>query len=83
MEAIEDAATASVAAVTEGGATVDFGEEVEVTVRLIDDGALVRWSRPPHDSSRCTVRWYRGETREPVSTVHTHHDYLLGAYISI
>ncbi|CAH2075807.1 unnamed protein product, partial [Iphiclides podalirius] len=77
VEVGEDAATASAAAATEGGSTLDFGEEMEVTIRLIDEGALVRWSRPPLDTSRCTVRWYRGEAREPIATAHTHHDYLL------
>lgn len=57
------------------------GGELEVTVRLIDEGALVRWRREPRDSSRCTVRWYEGAApgERLLATGHTLHDYMLGA----
>ncbi|CAK1601459.1 unnamed protein product [Parnassius mnemosyne] len=73
----EDQATAYAASATESTMTADAEEEMEVTVRLIDEGALVRWSRAPLDDSRCTVRWYRGDERELLASWHTHHDYLL------
>ncbi|XP_068632528.1 protein borderless [Battus philenor] len=76
----EEAATASAAAGTEsaaGAVSAEDGEEMAVSVRLIDEGALVRWSRAPADRSRCTVRWYRGQARAPLASAHTHHDYLL------
>ncbi|XP_013174984.1 PREDICTED: protein turtle-like [Papilio xuthus] len=86
-EISEDLGTASAAAITESDATAsgdDGGDdgngedgEMEVTVRLIEEGALVRWSRAPHDDSRCSVRWYRGEARDPLAAAHTHQDYLL------
>ncbi|XP_045534516.1 protein borderless [Papilio machaon] len=87
-EISEDLGTASAAAITESDVTAsgevgevgdvgDDGEEMEVTVRLIEEGALVRWSRAPHDHTRCSVRWYRGEARDPLAAAHTHHDYLL------
>ncbi|KAJ8731062.1 hypothetical protein PYW08_002475 [Mythimna loreyi] len=55
------------------------GGELEVTVRLIDEGALVRWQREPHDASRCTVRWYEGAPpgERLLATGHTLHDYML------
>lgn len=56
------------------------GGELEVTVRLIDEGALVRWRREPLDTSRCTVRWYEGSAPGDrlLATGHTLHDYILG-----
>ncbi|XP_052754731.1 LOW QUALITY PROTEIN: protein borderless [Galleria mellonella] len=80
-EILEQEATAYAAAVTEGPPVVAAGglDELEVSVRLIDDGALIRWSRDSSDESRCTVRWYEGSapgTRLLV-TAHTHHDYML------
>lgn len=51
-------------------------DELDVTVRLLDEGALVRWSREPPESGRCTVRVYEDE--RPVQVVHTSHDYALG-----
>lgn len=54
-------------------------DELEVTVRLIDEGALVRWRRDPLDTSRCTVRWYEGAApgERLLATGHTLHDYML------
>lgn len=56
------------------------GGALEVTVRLLDDGALVRWRREPGDASRCTVRWHEGPPPGDrlLAAVHTHHDYVLG-----
>ncbi|CAG4961810.1 unnamed protein product [Parnassius apollo] len=73
----EEQGTAYAAAATDSTVTADAEEVMEVTVRLIDEGALVRWSRAPLDDSRCTVRWYRGDARELLASWHTHHDYLL------
>ncbi|CAB3224104.1 unnamed protein product [Arctia plantaginis] len=62
-----------------GEAEMTGGEELEVTVRLIDEGALVRWRREPHDSSHCSVRWYEGAPpgERLLATSHTNHDYML------
>ncbi|KAJ0175368.1 hypothetical protein K1T71_008527 [Dendrolimus kikuchii] len=73
-------------------APVDFsagGEELQVTVRLIEEGALVRWRRgeavaleegPAEGAGpRCTLRWYEGPApgTRLLLTAHTHHDYVL------
>lgn len=52
------------------------GDELAVSVRLLDEGALVRWERGADDAARCSVRWYEGDTL--LSAQHTHHDYFLG-----
>ncbi|KAG6438563.1 hypothetical protein O3G_MSEX000063 [Manduca sexta] len=61
-------------------ATDDDGEELQVTIRLIDEGALVRWQRDSQDESRCTLRWYEDEAPDArlLLTAHTHQDYALG-----
>lgn len=76
--ATEDPGVAVVAGVT--GVAGPLGGELEVSVRLIDEGALVRWRRADADRSRCSVRWYRGAApgEHLLATYHTHHDYLLG-----
>ncbi|KAM3959595.1 borderless [Aphomia sociella] len=78
-ETLEESATAYVAAVTEASAAVGEPDELDVTVRLIDDGALIRWNRDPNDETRCTVRWYEGSApgARLLATAHTHHDYML------
>lgn len=57
-------------------------DEMSVSVRLIEEGALVRWSRAPGDAARCTLRWY--DASEPdhrlLATVTTQQDYILGSY---
>lgn len=71
---------APVAAVTESSGTVPLeGEELEVSVRLIDEGALVRWARDVEDDTGCTLRWYldQGAPRL-LATLRTHEDYALG-----
>ncbi|XP_049696319.2 protein borderless [Helicoverpa armigera] len=79
MEAIEGEQIAYAAPTTEESAGSGDGAELEVTVRLIDDGALVRWRREPLDQSRCTVRWYEGAApgERLLATGHTLHDYML------
>ncbi|XP_062527577.1 protein borderless [Bombyx mori] len=70
---------APVAAVTESSGTVPLeGEELEVSVRLIDEGALVRWARDVEDDTGCTLRWYldQGAPRL-LATLRTHEDYAL------
>ncbi|XP_075974455.1 borderless [Anticarsia gemmatalis] len=76
--AVFGAAAAGAAGVTGAGGEAG-GDELEVTVRLIDEGALVRWSRAPGDTSRCTVSWYEGAApgERLLATGHTHHDYML------
>ncbi|VVC98470.1 unnamed protein product [Leptidea sinapis] len=89
MEEIESVGVA--AAVTEGGGGIDGSgdedatQELDVSVRLLEEGALVRWSgvRP---GERCEVRWY-GEDEvggeRLLASMHTSHDYmLLGASIA-
>ncbi|KAI5633249.1 immunoglobulin domain-containing protein [Phthorimaea operculella] len=82
------AETAAGVAAGAGGAETDADDDgsLDVTVRLLDEGALVRWVRAPADESRCTARWYRAETAETdsdapadrlLATMHTHHDYVL------
>lgn len=70
--------TAAAGAEAEGGE----GEPLEVSVRLLDDGALVRWRRARGDVTRCTLRWYEGAPpgERLLATAHTHHDYMLGWY---
>ncbi|XP_050669688.1 protein borderless [Leptidea sinapis] len=89
MEEIESVGVA--AAVTEGGGGIDGSgdedatQELDVSVRLLEEGALVRWSgvRP---GERCEVRWYgEGEVEGErlLASMHTSHDYmLLGASIA-
>ncbi|XP_072938896.1 protein borderless isoform X2 [Epargyreus clarus] len=81
-----EGATAFAAATTETVATGDPGDlgELEVTVRLLEEGALVRWRAAgaeagAADGARCAVRWYRDAAPAPqlLSTAHTHHDYIL------
>lgn len=55
------------------------GDELPVSIRLLDEGALVRWERADGESSRCAVRWYEGDAL--LSAIHTHHDYYLGEII--
>ncbi|XP_032515574.2 protein borderless isoform X1 [Danaus plexippus] len=59
-----------------GSGTLD---ELGVTVRLIEEGALIRWSRAPGDDTLCSVRWY--DTDEPqhklIAVFSTHQDYIL------
>lgn len=88
-ELVEDESeTVFISAVTEsGGVTgavtgaVTGGGELAVSVRLIEEGALVRWSRAAGDAARCTLRWY--DAAEPehrlLATVATLQDYVLGA----
>lgn len=82
VEAVEGEQIALAAATTEEPEPLESGDgsELEVTVRLIDEGALVRWTRPPRDASRCTVRWYEGAPpgERLLATGHTLHDYMLG-----
>lgn len=88
----DESETVYISAVTEsgsstraeaGGATgaATGGAELAVSVRLIEEGALVRWSRAPGDAARCTLRWY--DAAEPehrlLATVTTLQDYILGA----
>ncbi|KAJ2942516.1 hypothetical protein O0L34_g1980 [Tuta absoluta] len=79
MGSAETAAAAAAAGEGDGG-QADEGE-LDVTVRLLDEGALVRWRRAPADESRCSVRWFRAESDAPadrlLATMHTHHDYVL------
>lgn len=86
-ETVEAGETAYAAATTEPGLGLGEGAgaggsdgPLEVTVRLLDDGALVRWRRAPGDASRCTVRWHEGPAPgiRLLAAVHTHHDYVLG-----
>ncbi|XP_063375024.1 protein borderless [Cydia amplana] len=51
--------------------------QLEVSVRLLDEGALVRWAGA--GAGRCDVRWLRDERagRRLLATAHTHHDHLL------
>lgn len=57
------------------------GDELEVSVRLLEEGALVRWRRggDPASGSRCSLRWYEGPApgTRLLLTAHTHHDYVL------
>lgn len=84
-EGIEAEQVAYAAATTEeaelgaSGESADVGD-LEVTVRLIDEGALVRWRRDPSDATRCTLRWYEGAPpgERLLATGHTLHDYMLG-----
>ncbi|CAG9113586.1 unnamed protein product [Plutella xylostella] len=52
-------------------------DELEVSVRLIDEGALVRWDRDPMDESRCTIRCYAGAGRRLVASKSTVENYML------
>lgn len=54
-------------------------EELEVSVRLLEEGALVRWKRARGDTARCSVHWYEGDRLLDVA--HTYQDYLLGEYL--
>lgn len=81
VEAVEGEQIAFAAITTEEPEPPEYGDggELEVTVRLIDEGALVRWRREPGDASRCTVRWYEGAApgERLLATGHTLHDYML------
>lgn len=72
------------AATTEPTVEALPGDELEVTVRLLDEGALVRWRREPSDESRCTLRWYEGAPpgERLLVALHTHHDYALGECVA-
>ncbi|XP_038215044.1 protein borderless-like [Zerene cesonia] len=60
----------------EPGAEPSDVRELDVSVRLLDEGALVRWA--PRAPARCALRWYREEPeRTLLATAHTHHDYIL------
>ncbi|CAK1549311.1 unnamed protein product [Leptosia nina] len=67
--------------VTPGAVAVEGGAaELEVRIRVVEEGALVRWS--PHIGGRCTLRWYKDQQaemldRQLLSVLHTHHDHLL------
>jgi hypothetical protein len=79
----EESATAFAAFATEAsvGATGATGAgELEVSVRLLDDGALVRWSRAAADRSRCALRWYAGAPPGDrlLAVGDAPHDYVLG-----
>lgn len=74
--------TAMAAATTEPTSEAPPGDELEVSARLLDEGALVRWRREPSDESRCTLRWFEGEApgERLLVALHTHHDYALGEW---
>lgn len=78
----EDAGETAMAAATTERVEVEapLSDELEVSVRLLDEGALVRWRREPSDESRCTLRWYEGPPpgERLLAALHTHHDYALG-----
>lgn len=87
-ELVEDESeTVYMSAVTESGVTgavtgaATGGGELAVSVRLLEEGALVRWRRAAGDAARCTLRWY--DAAEPehrlLATVATLQDYVLGA----
>ncbi|CAH2107882.1 unnamed protein product [Euphydryas editha] len=84
----DESETVFVAAATEsatsagaaGSASVAAADaELAVSVRLIEEGALVRWSRAPGDPARCTLRWYDASEPEHrlLATVSTLQDYIL------
>ncbi|CAG9578047.1 unnamed protein product [Danaus chrysippus] len=58
-----------------GGVSAELG----VTVRLIEEGALIRWSRAPADDALCSVRWF--DTDQPqhklIAVFSTHQHYIL------
>ncbi|XP_047991056.1 protein borderless-like [Leguminivora glycinivorella] len=68
----DDGADAAHEPIADAGAA-----RLEVTVRLLDAAALVRWAGA--GAGRCDVRWYRDEPagRRLLATAHTHHDHLL------
>lgn len=86
----ETSATAVAGAVAEVGAAAEGGAEeaagaggpLEVGVRLLEEGALVRWAG---GGGRCTLRWY--DAAEPahrlLATVTTQLDYVLGTHYLI
>ncbi|XP_013187242.2 protein borderless isoform X1 [Amyelois transitella] len=56
------------------------GGELEVNVRLIDEGALIRWSGAEAGvAGGCSVRWYEGSApgERLLQSVQAQHDYLL------
>ncbi|KAL0830943.1 hypothetical protein ABMA28_001842 [Loxostege sticticalis] len=77
-EMAETGATAFAAAPTEAAEPGAGGDELEVSARLLDDGALVRW-RGAGAGERCVLRWYSGPSPGDrlLATAHTHHDYML------
>ncbi|CAH1646879.1 unnamed protein product [Spodoptera littoralis] len=81
IEAEQVAYAAATTEETEPGASSEGvdGGDLDVTVRLIDEGALVRWRRDPTDGTRCTLRWYEGAPpgERLLATGHTLHDYML------
>lgn len=62
--------------------TSSSGDELVVSIRLIEEGALVRWQRDSADESRCTLRWYEEETEEArlLVTAQAQQDYALGEW---
>ncbi|CAH0714045.1 unnamed protein product, partial [Brenthis ino] len=92
LEEDEGATVFITSAITEGPSSTVLGgvtsgvvssvaapDEMSVSVRLIEEGALVRWSRAAGDAVRCTLRWY--DASEPdhrlLATVTTQQDYIL------
>ncbi|XP_050346997.1 protein borderless [Nymphalis io] len=79
--AVTESATSTGVFIGTSGAVAGEGGpgELAVNVRLIEEGVLVRWSREPSESARCTLRWY--DAGEPVhrllATVSTLQDYVL------
>ncbi|KAF9411713.1 hypothetical protein HW555_009579, partial [Spodoptera exigua] len=82
IEAEQVAYAAATTELAEVGASDEGAEggDLEVSVRLIDEGVLVRWRREPADASRCSVRWYEGAPpgARLLASGHTLHDYMLG-----
>lgn len=80
----ETGATAFAAAPTEAAEPGAGGDELEVSARLLDDGALVRW-RGAGAGERCVLRWYSGPSPGDrlLATAHTHHDYMLSTYTRV
>lgn len=75
-EAEAENARAAGEAALAGGGEAGGGEELQVSVRLLEEGALVRWQRARGDEARCAVHWYEGDRLLHVA--HTYQDHLLG-----
>ncbi|XP_041988064.1 protein borderless [Aricia agestis] len=88
---VEDEVTSYTAAVTESAPGIEEvvgsdgvvataeDSELPVTIRLLEEGALVRWSRTRADRGRCTLRWYAADepTHRLLLTAATQLDYIL------